>query len=179
MLAGHLMTSKGDRVAMHSSVEARYPFLDEEVLAYVATLHPRWKLRGLLTDKYVERKVAERWLPADIAWRRKHMFRAPMDSWAATGHAEAWVDQVLSPESLRKAGYFDADAVLAARTKLKTMRRGLARTGLEMGLTAVTATQLWHHLYLGGELADIPGNGQWPVASGQTGPNRTVSGVAS
>jgi asparagine synthase (glutamine-hydrolysing) len=25
-----------------------------------------------------------------------------------------------------------------------------------MGLTAVTATQLWHHLYLGGNLCELP-----------------------
>ena len=36
------------------------------------------------------------------------------------------------------------------------MRRGFARTGLEMGLTAVTATQLWHHLYISGDLCDLP-----------------------
>jgi asparagine synthase (glutamine-hydrolysing) len=36
------------------------------------------------------------------------------------------------------------------------MRRGLGRTGLEMGLTAVTATQLWHHLWISGDLADLP-----------------------
>ena len=42
------------------------------------------------------------------------------------------------------------DAVHAARSQIATMRRGLGCTGLEMGLTAVTATQLWHHLYLGG-----------------------------
>jgi len=27
---------------------------------------------------------------------------------------------------------------------------------VEMGLTAVVATQLWHHKFLGGGLADIP-----------------------
>src|SRR5204863_2229778 len=107
MLAGHLMASKGDRVAMHSSVETRYPFLDEDVLAYVAKLHPRWKLRGLLRDKYVERKVAERWLPHDVAWRRKQMFRAPMDAWInaekgprSAERRDTWIEQVLSPESL-------------------------------------------------------------------------------
>src|SRR5579859_7565543 len=51
-LAGLLLNAKGDRVAMNSSVETRYPFLDEDVLAYLATLHPRWKMRGFL-DKYV------------------------------------------------------------------------------------------------------------------------------
>ena len=68
---------------MHSSVETRYAFLDEDVIAYMAKLHPRWKLRGVMNDKFVERKVAERWLPKDVAWRRKMMFRAPMDTWAA------------------------------------------------------------------------------------------------
>lgn len=154
MLPGHLLASKGDRVAMHSSVETRYAFLDEDVTAYMATLHPRWKLRGVLKDKFVERKVAERWLPDDVAWRRKKMFRAPLDAWVGT--TGGWIDQVLSPESLRKAGYFDPAAVAAARTRLTTMRRGIGRTGLEMGLTAVTATQLWHHLYLGGKLCELP-----------------------
>jgi asparagine synthase (glutamine-hydrolysing) len=160
MLPGHLLASKGDRIAMHSSVETRYAFLDEDVTAYMAKLHPRWKLRGLRWDKYVERKVAERWLPKEVAWRRKHMFRAPMDSWAshhadASGAGGSWIDQVLSRESIVKAGYFDPDAVAAVRTKLATMRGGLGRTAQEMGLTAVTATQLWHHLYLGGGLCDL------------------------
>ena len=167
MLPGHLLASKGDRIAMHSSVETRYAFLDEDVTAYMAKLHPRWKLRGLLRDKFVERKVAERWLPKEVAWRRKHMFRAPMDSWAnrdgdASGLGGHWIDQVLSRESILKAGYFDADAVTAVRHKLAKMRGGLGRTGLEMGLTAVTATQMWHHLYLGGGLCELPavGGGQ-------------------
>jgi asparagine synthase (glutamine-hydrolysing) len=162
MLPGHLLASKGDRIAMHSSVETRYAFLDEDVIAYMSKLHPRWKLRGVMKDKFVERKVAQRWLPNEIALRRKHMFRAPMDSWnsvskGANGSAtHDWIDQVLSPESIAKAGYFDAAAVAAARERLPTMRRGIGRTSLEMGLTAVTATQLWHHLYIGGDLCDIP-----------------------
>jgi asparagine synthase (glutamine-hydrolysing) len=163
MLPGHLLSSKGDRVAMHSSVETRYAFLDEDVTAYMAGLHPRWKLRGLLRDKFVERKVAERWLPEEVAWRRKMMFRAPMDFFQGSGvrgqgsgKTEPWVDQVLSAESIRRAGYFDPQAVAAARAKLPKMRRGVGRTGLEMGFTAVVATQLWHHLYLGGKLCELP-----------------------
>jgi asparagine synthase (glutamine-hydrolysing) len=154
MLPGHLMASKGDRVAMHSSVEARYPFLDEDVLSFLATLHPRWKLRRL-TDKYIERKVAQRWLPGEVAWRKKHMFRAPMDSFAAGGQ-ESWIAEVMSRESMAKTGYFDYDAVQRETAKLATMKPGFARTGLEMGLTAVTSTQLWHHLYIDGSLCSLP-----------------------
>src|SRR5262249_17883144 len=70
--------------------------------------------------------------------------------------SETWIEQVLSPESLAKTGYFDPAAVAAAREKLAKPGRGLSRTSLEMGLTAVIATQLWHHLYLGGQLCDLP-----------------------
>ena len=95
------------------------------------------------------------------------MFRAPMDTWARVGTG-GWVDQVLSPESIRKAGYFDPVAVQAAREKLSEPGRGLARTSLEMGLTAVTATQLWHHLYISGDLADIKSEIRNPNAEIQT-----------
>lgn len=158
MLPGHQLACKGDRIAMHSSVETRYAFLDEELLQYTARLHPRWKLRGLRRDKYIERKVAERWLPREVAWRRKKMFRAPMESFhlPTVGVQDSWIEEVLSRESLRKAGYFDYDAVAAARARVGSLRRGLARTGLEMGLSAVTATQLWHHLYISGDLCQLP-----------------------
>ncbi|MFM8275031.1 MAG: asparagine synthase-related protein, partial [Gemmata sp.] len=162
MLPGHLLASKGDRIAMHSSVETRYAFLDEDVIAYMSKLHPRWKLRGVTNDKFVERKVAERWLPKDVAWRKKMMFRAPMDSWKAVnrearaGAGQTWIDQVLAPESVQRAGYFDPTAVAAARQRLAGPGRGLARLSLEMGLTGVLATQLWHHLYLDGSLCDLP-----------------------
>jgi asparagine synthase (glutamine-hydrolysing) len=162
MLPGHLLASKGDRIAMHSSVETRYAFLDEDVIAYMSKIHPRWKLRGVMNDKFIERKVAERWLPKDVAWRRKKMFRAPMDSWGKVnreqgpGHQTTWIDQLLSPESIRKAGYFDPQAVEEARLRLARPGRGLARLSVEMGLTGVLATQLWHHLYISGGLCDLP-----------------------
>jgi asparagine synthase (glutamine-hydrolysing) len=162
MLPGHLLASKGDRIAMHSSVETRYAFLDEDVIAYMSKIHPRWKLRGVMNDKFIERKVAERWLPKDVAWRRKKMFRAPMDSWAKVNREQSsatqstWIDQLLSPDSVRKAGYFDPGAVERARLKLARPGRGLSRISLEMGLTGVLATQLWHHLYVSGGLCDLP-----------------------
>ena len=78
-LAGLLLNAKGDRVAMNSSVETRYPFLDEAVFSFLAKISPRCKLRGL-RDKFLLRKVADRWLPREISQRRKAMFRAPFDS---------------------------------------------------------------------------------------------------
>ena len=78
LLAGLLMTQKGDRVAMANSVETRYPFLDEDVIAFASRIHPRWKLHGFTQDKYLLRQAAARILPEEIAQRRKAMFRAPL-----------------------------------------------------------------------------------------------------
>jgi asparagine synthase (glutamine-hydrolysing) len=153
-LAGLLLNAKGDRVAMHSSVETRYPFLDEEVFAFLARMHPRWKLRGL-RDKVLLRRLGLRWLPRSIATRRKAMFRAPFDSFHLDS-APPFVDQLLSEESLRRTGYFDPQAVAHWRQAFRKMwlNRG-QRVSIEMGLVGVLATQLWHHTYIA-SLADLP-----------------------
>jgi asparagine synthase (glutamine-hydrolysing) len=160
-LQGLLLNAKGDRVAMHSSVETRYPYLDEEVFTFLAPLHPRWKLRGF-QDKYLLRLLAQRWLPRPIAWRRKAMFRAPFDSFHEES-APAFVDQLLSEGSLRKTAYFDAAAVQFWRRASRELRPGSTRrTVVEMGLAGVVATQLWHQIFLDGGLADLP---RWQPAA--------------
>lgn len=154
MLPGLLLASKGDRVAMNSSVETRYPFLDEDVFSFLAPLHPVWKMRGL-RDKLIQRYLADRWLPHSVAWRRKGMFRAPLDGFHMD--VPSFVDQLLSPESLRKTGYFDPAAVVRWRSAFRNMREhSYQRTMVEMGLAGVVATQLWHHTYIDGSLADLP-----------------------
>ncbi|HYF34007.1 MAG TPA: asparagine synthase-related protein, partial [Prosthecobacter sp.] len=154
-LAGHLLQAKGDRVAMNSSVEVRYPFLDEDVFDFCAKLHPDWKLRGF-RDKYLLRLLAERWLPPSIYQRGKVIFRAPLDSFHMDPEPP-FVAQLLSEESLKHTGYFDVKSVRHWRKAFREMRPGsLPRLSVEMGLAAVVATQLWHHQYIDGALSELP-----------------------
>ncbi len=133
----------------------RSDILDEGVFDFLAELHPRWKLRGF-RDKHLLRLLAERWLPPSVYRRRKAIFRAPLDSF----HVEperAFAAQLLSEESLQRTGYFDVAAVHHWRRTFRQMPVGsLSRLSVEMGLTAVLATQLLHHLYFGGKLAELP-----------------------
>jgi asparagine synthase (glutamine-hydrolysing) len=153
-LAGLLLNAKGDRVAMNSSVETRYPFLDEDVFSFMARVPPRYKLKGL-TDKYLLRKMADRWLPQQIAWRRKAMFRAPFDSFHLDV-APPFVEQLLSDESLARTGYFDPKAVSHWRKAFRTIREGsMLRISTEMGLVGVLSTQLWHHTFIDGSLCEL------------------------
>ncbi len=156
MLAGLLLQAKGDRVAMNSSVEARYPLLDEDVVAFCASIAPEYKLRGRV-DKWLLRQVAARTLPPRIANRPKTMFRASRTSAFLAPDRPQWVDQLLSRESLQKTGWFDPEGV--AR-ELQAQSRFLAITPkriiMDLSLTCVIATQLWHHTFLGGGLCELP-----------------------
>ncbi len=154
-LAGLLLNHKGDRVTMANSVEARYPFLDENVIRMCSRLHPRWKLRGLRTDKYLLRQTAKRWLPKEIALRRKAMFRAPFAE-TFLGTAPAYVGQLLSEESLKKTGYFDVEAVRDFYVGSLAGRLKPWHFFSSMGLAGVLSTQLWHHQNLGGGLCELP-----------------------
>jgi asparagine synthase (glutamine-hydrolysing) len=126
------------------------------VIALASRLHPRFKLRGFLKDKYLLRQAAGRVLPRSVAGRPKLMFRAPHAE-TFLAHPPAFVRDLLSPESLARTGYFDATAVAQ---DCAAMAQGEDKKQLgtfsSLGLGGVVATQLWHHLYLGGGLCDLP-----------------------
>ena len=154
-LPGLLLSQKGDRIAMANSVETRYPFLDENVIAFAADMDPNMKLNRRIKDKFLLRSAAERVLPHDVAWRRKHMFRAPTAETFLVNPPE-FVRDLMSPESLARTGYFDVDAVAQDRALVARGEGDKLGAFTSLGLGGVVATQLWHHLYLGGGLCDLP-----------------------
>jgi asparagine synthase (glutamine-hydrolysing) len=161
-LPGHLLSLKGDRLAMSQSVEMRYPFLDNNVFDFLAKTDPGLKIRGL-REKYLLRRVAERWLPKRVAWRPKGMFRAPLDGFFLQQRLP-YVDELLSEESLKKSGYFDPQVVTLWRTKYRELSsRFYQRSSMELGLVAVLATQLWHHTFIDPSLASLP---DWRTLAG-------------
>jgi asparagine synthase (glutamine-hydrolysing) len=160
-LPGLLLNHKGDRVAMANSVETRYPFLDENVIEMVSKLAPRWKLRGLMRDKYLLRQAAARLLPKEAAFRKKGMFRAPLAESFFINPPD-YVRQLMSPAALAKTGYFDTQTVLKDYNAIGSGQGGDINTFLKMGLTGVLSTQLWHHLYMGGGLCELPDHSARP-----------------
>ena len=88
--------------------------------------------------------------------RQKVIFRAPLDTFRLENEP-SFVRDLLSEESIRKTGYFDAKEVHRWRKEYTRYRKNsLPRLSVEMGLVAVVATQLWHHLYIDSSLADLP-----------------------
>lgn len=149
------LTAASDHSVLGSSIETRPPFLDEDLVAFCASIHPDYKLRGW-TGKWLLRRLGQRVLPRRTARRLKQGLATSLSGTFLGPQGPAWVRQLLSPESLRTSGYFDPAGVariLARRSKRPAMQAGM--TG-DFGLTAVIATQLWHHTFFGGGLADLP-----------------------
>ncbi|MBI3467780.1 MAG: asparagine synthase (glutamine-hydrolyzing) [Planctomycetes bacterium] len=165
MLAGMLLNHKGDRPAMHNSVETRPPFLDEDVIAFCAGIHPKYKL-SRTTDKLLLRLLARRLLPAAVAMRPKKMFRAPMWGSFVDGHAPGFAMDLLSPQALAASGYFDSEAIQAALAQYPRLSQfSLRKLAVEMGLINVIATQIWHHTFIDGSLVELPHwRPAWPAA---------------
>jgi asparagine synthase (glutamine-hydrolysing) len=107
LLAGYLLSSQGDRVAMANSIEARFPFLDHRVMEFAACMPSRYKIMGL-NEKYMLKRAMRGLIPDSIRSRSKQPYRAPdSQSFFIDGKPLDYVEELLSETRIRQAGYFN------------------------------------------------------------------------
>ncbi|MFF2073336.1 asparagine synthase (glutamine-hydrolyzing) [Kitasatospora sp. NPDC058162] len=147
-LADHLLGDHGDRVAMANSVEARYPFLDRDVIDCARALHPDLVLHGF-QEKYPLKRIAERYVPSEIVNREKFAFHANPSADLLRAD-RSWIDDYLAPARIRREGYFDPAAVRELRARYAGREVGL-NTLFEDDLLMVVVT---HGIFL--ETFDLP-----------------------
>ncbi len=128
---------KTDRASMAWSLEARVPFLDP-VVAELALALPRRQRVTLRRKKVLLRAAAAPLVPAPIVRGRKRGFSIPAAAWLR-GELHELARDVLSPETLRRQGFFDAPAVQRVLDRHAAGREDLSRQ--IWGLLAFT---LWH-----------------------------------
>jgi asparagine synthase (glutamine-hydrolysing) len=139
-MSSYLLSCQGDRVAMAHGVEARYPYLDPDVVDFCFSLRKRDKLIGT-RDKIALRRVAQGYLPDEIWNRRKQPFRAPIGLALFGPEAETTYD-MLSPEHLSEHGYFDVPAVTRLLERTRALDGNVPGEREEMGLMGVLTLRL-------------------------------------
>ena len=111
------LLERGDRMTMAASLEARMPFMDHELAAFVSRLPDDWRVRGR-TTKRILREAMRRVLPARILERPKIGFRVPVNEWFRGSMRGYLTDHLLGPASRTRdyyrpevlRGYVDAHA---------------------------------------------------------------------
>ncbi len=119
-----------DRMTMSSSIEARVPFLDKELIEFVYSLPIHLKIRwknnlnkfksliyksdniseNLDIPKYILKKVAEKKINKEIVYRKKVAFPLPMNNWMQKEMGNFIQDMVLNKNS-RIANYINIDNI--------------------------------------------------------------------
>lgn len=102
-----------DKMSMASSVEARVPFLDRELVEFVAAnVPPSLKIKGSLrpTTKYIFREAMASVLPPEVLAQPKAGFGAPVDYWLAHD-LQPMVEDLLGETQLRRRGLFNPGVV--------------------------------------------------------------------
>lgn len=102
---------KVDRASMAASLEVRSPFLDRDLVDFVARLPPALKLRHM-TRKHLLRRLMRGRIPDAIIDRRKQGFGAPLASWLR-GPLAPLVREYLSERRLQEGGVFNAPVAAA------------------------------------------------------------------
>ena len=156
LLSGYLLSSQGDRMLMAHSVEGRFPFLDKDVVALADSLPAAYKLR-VLDEKHVLKRAARELVAPEIVARPKQPYRAPDAASFAGPHRPAWVEEVLSADSVREAGVFEPAAVTRLWTKCKERAGGDFSNADNMALLGVISTQLLHRHFVRGREAGESG----------------------
>ena len=98
------LLERGDRMTMAVGLEARMPFMDHELAAWVARLPDRYRVRGS-TGKWLLREAARGLLPRQILERKKIGFRVPIDQWLR-GPMRAFLLDHLAGTQSRTARYY-------------------------------------------------------------------------
>ena len=98
-----------DKMSMAEGVETRVPFLDAELVDFVAKIPNKYKQNGR-QGKWVLKKAMEPFLPKSIIYRPKTGFGVPLRRWINKELNELLRD-LLSAESIKNRGIFSAQSV--------------------------------------------------------------------
>jgi asparagine synthase (glutamine-hydrolysing) len=114
-LSDHLIADHGDRMALANSVEARYPFLDINLVEFATKIPAHLKLNEL-SEKYILKKVAQNLIPQEVINREKFGFHAPGSPYLLKQGIE-WINDLLTPETIKRQGYFNPQSIAQLRSQ--------------------------------------------------------------
>lgn len=137
-----------DRMTMAHGLEARSPFLDHELVEYLARIPGNLKVQNG-KPKYLMRKLATNYLPKSIVQREKQGFMFPIAYWFRTDLFQ-FISTALTNSHFVKAGLFKKETVEGL---LEEHRNN--RYDHHVRLWMLLNLEIWHQLYIEGIGQDV------------------------
>jgi asparagine synthase (glutamine-hydrolysing) len=116
-----LLLMRVDKIGMSTSIEARVPFLDHELVELTMDIPMSAKVRNGKAKHLLKRAVTG-WIPDEIINRPKMGFGAPMAQWLR-GEFGVRVERDLLASSLIRGGYFQRDFIARLCAEHRSGRR--------------------------------------------------------
>ncbi|MFC1804599.1 asparagine synthase (glutamine-hydrolyzing) [Candidatus Omnitrophota bacterium] len=135
------LTVKMDIATMANSLEARSPFLDQEVMGFMASMPARLKFKGL-NKKYLIKQLAKEYLPKEIIQRKKRGFGVPVGDWFRGELKGFLFENLLSRKSMNR-GYFMPEVI-----KMMIKEHAEAREDYANPLWTLLMLELWHQKFI-------------------------------
>jgi asparagine synthase (glutamine-hydrolysing) len=98
-----------DRMTMANGVEARVPFLENNLVEFASTIPCRYKIRGSIT-KYILRKLIKDKLPHGITSIKKMGLLLPLSQLLA-GKLKPFIEDTLAQKKIEKTGLLNPEFV--------------------------------------------------------------------
>ncbi len=130
-----------DRMTMAHGLEARSPFLDHRLAEFAARLPSRLKVRGR-KRRYIEMRLAERYIPADVLRRPKQGFSSALP-YLMANQFRVLFRHYLGQSHLVEAGYLRAPAIASM---LGAHLGGRTDHGNRLWL--LLNAEIWHRVHI-------------------------------
>ncbi len=130
-----------DKASMAASIETRPPLADKDIVTAMFNTSPDLRIRGSI-QKYLLKKIGERYLPKEVVHRPKASFNSPLRSWIR-GPLKPLVDDLLSESQIKKRKLYDPTVV---RNMIQEDRAG--RNDHSMWLWTLLTVEIWHRTFL-------------------------------
>ena len=131
---------KVDRMSMATSLEARAPLLDYQLMEFAASLPVEYKINKKVT-KFLLKKVSEKYLPQSILTKKKQGFGIPLAAWFRTTLKDMMFD-IIESQRFRERGIFDVEMTRSILEKHVNKEKDFSEQ-----LWSILVFELWARAY--------------------------------
>jgi len=132
---------KVDRATMSISLEGREPFLDQEIIEWVATLPSEYKYRHG-SKKYLLKEIVHKYVPKELMERKKMGFAIPVEKWL-TNELRPLTEKYLSKKDLHSHRLFNEEYIERLKHSFFD-----GRTDLYLKVWHLLMFQMWYEKWM-------------------------------